>query len=168
MAQSTKVADDLAGMTLVQDVVAIRSDVGLERDPSATPGQASLRGLDVAELEAFRNAGWEFIAAASETLGERRRVYRGKDGRLMIDSGQLSVRFVPDTADGVIEGILSEHGLAAGRKLGFAPKLLNVGRKEGGQASSDAIDTARKLAAHPEVEYAEPVMIEHLGGRGAR
>jgi hypothetical protein len=166
MGQREKVAADLAGMTRIDGLIAVRP---VSRDlAGAAAAESAVAGVDAAEVKDFRGAGWDFVPASRARQGGEHPVYRGSDGRLLIDSGQLSVRFAPNTADGVVENILHEHGLAVGRKLGFGPKLFNVRQQEKGSAPVDSVGVARELAAHPEVEYAEPVMIESLGGRGTR
>jgi hypothetical protein len=163
MGQRPGVAGHIAGLKEMTDVVAIPPT---KRSTAAATPVAS--EVSPSELEAFRDAGWEFVpATADESIGARR-VYRGNDGRLVIDGGQVSVRFAPDTTDRVVEQILSTHGLTIGRKHGFGPKLFDVTKSDDRESPINAVDVAKELAGHPEVEYAEPVLIETIPGRGHR
>lgn len=148
---------------LISELVAV--------PPSATEGSAAgvpdpevkfETGQLAEDAEAFRQAGWRFVApdpAHSDSL----KVYAGVDGRLGVVGNSLNVKFSPQLSSEQIGKVLTDNGLKVRRSMGFAKNLLMV---EAPRASDDdPFERAHRLATHPDVEFAEPIVVEKLGSR---
>jgi hypothetical protein len=62
----------------------------------------------------------------------------------------------------MVEDILNRHGLSIRRDMGFAPNLFLVAGTQG-----DIMSKVESLNQLKNVEYAEPVLIEAIKGRGS-
>lgn len=161
----------------LDDVMAMRTAEVPSDEPLAdvTPpsvvadvAQAPLVPHDV---NAFRRAGWMLVPAAQadaiETAGAARetppaRVYRDpQQGRLMIGTNRLTVKFKDGVAKADARTGLEQAGLTILRDLGFAKNLFEV---EVG-AGRDPLELSVELQQRDDVDYAEPEMIEHLPSR---
>lgn len=167
----------------VKGVVAIPPEA--ERTPQQMP---SARKLSGEQLEAFQRAGWTFVATEEfdpsqadsdpdvlegitcESDGEPvrseamssihpRRVYRNAAGNIVIEGASLVVKFIADISRERIQELLAEFGLEVQRALPFAGNGYKV-RPSSEAASNDLVETADRLQARPEVEYAEPANVE--------
>ena len=126
-------------------------------------------GIVASDVNAFRRAGWLIVgtdqadAISDVPAGEDSApVFRDiKQGRLLIGTHRLTVKFKSDISTEEAERRLTEQGLTILRPLTFARNLYQV--QVG--AGQDAIDVAATLHDDAAVEYAEPEMIEHLPSR---
>lgn len=117
--------------------------------------------LDHKEALAFEEAGWKFAKTKNDP--DSANVVVDTDGRLKIVSDALNVRFEPSIARSDVDSILGIYGLSVRRDLGFAPNLFLVTGK-----TANVVNVAKELNSLDKVVYAEPVLIEALGGRGGR
>jgi thermitase len=126
-------------------------------------------GIVASDVNAFRRAGWLIVAAAqADAIGD---VPAGEDsapvfrdhtqGRLLIGTHRLTVKFKGEISAEEAERRLGEQGLRILRPLAFAKNLYQVQVGVG----QDALDIAATLQNDAAVEYAEPEMIEHLPSR---
>lgn len=138
--------------------------------PSDTPGKADAAfGKDAfgtaalaADAASFEQAGWQFLPAG-DAGDAAYKVYSGDDGRLAVIGNSFNVKFGAGVSPPEIEALLAENGLRKRRSLGFAKNLVMV--EASGDAARDPYALADKLAAHPQVEFAEPVVVENIGKR---
>lgn len=163
--EATRLAQ-LDALKRVEGVCAVPPDTRGQAARDEAVGLAVSDALVPGEVDEFLNAGWAFVDEAHRTSGNLRHVYRDGDGQLKIDSGSLNVRFVEEVSTEEIAKLLNAHHLSIKRQLKFAPNLFTVGT-EAGADGSDAVDAARRLSSLEAVKYAEPVLIESLGGRTA-
>ena len=128
---------------------------------------------DIAALEAFRSVGWHFLEhkEASRLRDEAQRiepgatvarVYRGPSGRLVIGTNLLSVKLSEEIDDKSAQELLGSLGLKVLRGMGFSPNLFEVEVTDG----RDAVEAACEIGNLEAVDYAEPVLIERIEGRG--
>ena len=122
---------------------------------------AAETGVDPADAMAFEKAGWTFVrpSLAGETEGNYDLVI-DVDGHLKVVGHALTVKFDPALSRGVAESILNQYGLSISRQLGFSPNLFVVIG-----AQDDIMSKARLLNQQSSIIYAEPMLIEPIGGR---
>lgn len=120
----------------------------------------------------FEAAGWVFAPNQETTLEAARLltsespesvvrpVLRGANGELFVASTQLTVRFKPRRQLSSIVDSLRDQGLRIRRALGFAKNLFEVS-----VSSGESLTAAGEMRGETGVEYAEPQLIRHLGGR---
>jgi hypothetical protein len=135
----------------------------VENGPGRAPQAVLMLPRD--DVDNFTRAGWAFVESTSRVNQTGARpVFKDSDGHLKIDSGNLNVRFAGEASVPEIESLLKDHGLLIRRQLGFAPNLYTVGPSQA-DAVTDSVEIAKLLTTSQKVEYAEPVLIEALGGR---
>lgn len=115
----------------------------------------------LADVADFCGSGWSFTTDPSQGY----EVYKQAD-RLFVVGDTLNLKFTPETSPAEIEELLGRHNLQKKRSLGFAANLMTVRQRiKGGE---DALALTRRLSNDPRVEFAEPVIVESMGGRGRR
>lgn len=163
------------------------------------PSEADLAGklsgnkeLAGDQLDAFRDAGWHFIATADfeppsgeagsvqfreidttaadagmqPEAGQKeahpRRVYQDGAGHVVIEGAAIVAKFEPSTNSAQVQELLDSYDLEVKRNLGFVPNGFQVVPKYPGV---DLLDIATRLENESGVEYAEPATIEIMQNR---
>ena len=162
----------------LDDVVAMpvpegQADVpaGAAPEPAALADAVKTTPMAGHDAEAFRRAGWMIVetpqadalaGAAGQPDADSSPVFRdAQQGRLLIGTRLVTVKFKPDVPEATATQRLADSGLTVLRRLGFAKNLFQAEA----QAGKDPLDVAAALQESADVEYAEPEMIEHLPGR---
>lgn len=111
------------------------------RCPAAEP-VLETHGLCVAQRRDAAGPGWPVVR------------YRG--GPMLVLTGEVGVQFRPRTTPSAMSRLFDEGGLEVTRSYGDAPRFFVVSTPSG----QDPFDVARRLAKQPEIEWAEPSMLE--------
>jgi hypothetical protein len=147
----------------VGDLFAVRTglvtkSLGPEAVVKAVPG------LSKPAVDAFRDAGWEFVRSPEPPPGlPAAKLYVKSGGRPVLGTNRLTVKLTPDLKPADAEALLARHGGKVIDRLKFAPNLYQVAVDP--PAGKDALDVASELTAEPSVEFAEPEFLEVLGRR---
>jgi hypothetical protein len=142
------------------DLAAVRSERGTGRVKMATKAlDAVAPEVPLPQLRAFEDAGWAFVPRARAAGGAK--VYLKSGGRVALGTNRLTVRVAGKRSEEEARELLARHGLTVVERLKFAPNLYVVEVPAG----QDALEAAERLTASGDVEFAEPVLIEHLPGR---
>jgi len=147
----------------VGDLFAVRTglvtkSLGPEAVVKAVPG------LSKPAVDAFRDAGWEFVRSPEPPAGlPAAKLYVKSGGRPVLGTNRLTVKLTPDLTPADAEALLARHGGKVIDRLKFAPNLYQVAVNP--PAGKDALDVASELTADPAVEFAEPEFVEVLSRR---
>lgn len=112
----------------------------------------------LSDLAPFIRSGWQF-----EEKGSGLPVYRGGNGRIYIGGDTMNVKFSDTASAGDIDALLKRFHLAKRRSLGFATNLMTVTMD--GDRHDDPFQLSKAMASDPAIDFAEPVLIEDIGGR---
>lgn len=136
---------------------------------------------EMPEFEPFREAGWQLavadhlrgpdeagllgVVAGPQSLEpeEVHRIYRDRDGRLMLGANRLTIRLADSLSADEAEAWLNEHGFRVLDRLVFAPNLIQVAVPSG----LHEVELAAALADEGVVVYAEPEFVERLSNRSS-
>jgi hypothetical protein len=159
VAQDARVAARLSSLKRVASVAAVRAqNTGSVR---AQP-PAELRASDVAALHA---AGWDIRPTSSRAPSTTERaVFHGADGRVLVDTGSVTVRFADSASRDDIDGLLARHGYRVSRRLAMAPNLFTAAPCPDAKTAVGP-DVARALGEEAIVQFAEPAFTEVIGPR---
>lgn len=119
-------------------------------------------GLSKPAVDAFRDAGWEFVRSPAGAPAARR-LYVKSGGRPVLGTDRLTVKLADDLKPAEAEALLARHGGRVVERLKMAPNLYQVAVEPA--ADRDALDVAGELTAEKSVEFAEPEFLEAIGGR---
>ena len=142
----------------ITDWTAIRGHDEIKSAESATVEELGDAGL-LTQIRSLEQAGWTIVPRRQGAEGAR--VYLHNNGSLALGTNRLSVRLADDLSEQQAVDWLQQQGLEVVDQLKFAKNLFVVA----GDLVSDPLETARTLAAMSQVVYAEPLLIESLGGR---
>ena len=147
----------------VGDLFAVRTGLVTKALASDAVVKA-VPGLSKPAVDAFRDAGWEFVRSPEPpTEAPSARLYVKSGGRPILGTNRLTVKLTPDLKPADAEALLARHGGKVIERLTFAPNLYQVAVDP--PAGKDALDVAGELTAEPSVEFAEPEFLEVLGRR---
>ena len=118
-------------------------------------------GLSKPAVDAFRDAGWEFVRSPAGAPAAR--LYVKSGGRPVLGTDRLTVKLADDLTPADAEALLARHGGRVVERLKMAPNLYQVAVEP--EADKDALDVAGELTAEEAVEFAEPEFLEAIGGR---
>ena len=169
MGQLEKVAKSIRQMTEIEGIAAVPPSEAVKMAADQVPlSSPALDKSTAADAKLFQQAGWCFVAVANERrTGGQHKLFKGGDGRLMIESGRLNVKFDSKTGEKKIGAILQAHGLSIRRKYGFGGNLFRV-ESSHAASSPDAVELAKQLSENDLVIYAEPELIEAIPQRETR
>ncbi len=166
--------DDIIAAQTPPDDAGAREEARGLGDALAT--EASALATTEEQTAAFHKAGWSFLRgkdAAIEAVRTSRarsqfprqadvgEVFRDAAGRIMVNAGELTVKFDPEHDDNYCRAILADVGGEVVRPLRFSKNLYEVRAVEG----ANAIALSNALDSRDDVSYAEPTMIEHIPER---
>ncbi|HSJ48092.1 MAG TPA: S8 family serine peptidase [Gammaproteobacteria bacterium] len=163
--------EELEGVVAIMPVARGRAAEEVARDF----GRMAKAPADVDENEwrAFATAGWVLVrpsAEVSRALEARaavdgaeavQRVFRHPSGRILLDTGRLSIRLRATLSEDQARAALEAADLDVVNRLKFAPNLFEVRVRPG----RDALQASLELAGQGDFEYAEPQFIEHIPER---
>jgi hypothetical protein len=137
---------------------------------TSDPGESYLSAHNVApeQVKAFKDAGWVFherIPAERAARTSQARVYVKEGGRLVLGTKMLIAQFPENPGEDEVNGLLAPFGCHVARRLSFAPGLFEVAVEE---EDADGVEVAERLSKSGWVNFAEPELIEPLGGRSSR
>ncbi len=172
----------------LEDAIAIRpkSEVRaeataaqtLKRFNTATASDDSAGGkfglsLPASDRKLFERAGWLFAEPQAELVNAAatreavqsadavRPVFVDRGGNTLIGTDIVTVQLPAEMASKDAIATLKEHGLLQVRRLQFAPNLFETRLKVGGRFQ----EVINHLQDTPIFRFAEPVMLEAVGGR---
>ncbi len=96
------------------------------------------------------------VAPRNDAWGFGWPVVRYHKGPLLVLTGEVGVQFGPRTPSSSVARVLDDRGLTVSRRYGSDPRFFVVSTPEG----KDPFAVAAALAAHRQVKWAEPAMLE--------
>ncbi|MEM7077522.1 MAG: hypothetical protein AAF513_02735 [Pseudomonadota bacterium] len=117
--------------------------------------------------DTFRASGWRFFKGDADICDPKksaRRVYATKAGEVMIEGSSMTVKFADDVSQTNAQAVLSSYGLEVKRSLGFMNNGFQ-GTRSAESADLNMVEAASRLDENPQVEFAEPGMIEPMANR---
>jgi hypothetical protein len=142
------------------DVVAVRAPTAALSVYESSP---AVQALPEADRKAFQRAGWSFVpttALNERVITDARPVFLSR-GRLLVDGRRLTVKWDDQRSEGEATEAIERTGLKIVGPLRFATNLFEVEVP----ADRDSIAAASQLCALSGCRFAEPVMLQELGGR---
>lgn len=139
----------------IPDAVAVRG----------VASTAKLSGLD--GQDAFERGGWSFLrkselATAARPGSAVARVFRKRNtGQLVLNLNRATIKFKSGIARDEIERTLTAHGAEDIRPLPIADNLFAFVLS----SDRDVFATVTELSELPDVEFAEPDLVEAIGAR---
>lgn len=159
--EKAAVGNKLDNLRVLDGVRAVEPGAFVSRgDQAPANAMAVERGLNVSDATALESAGWTFVKSSGSGDAAGHDVVVDPDGHLKILSHALNVKFDPSLDSATIDGILSSMGLTIRRKMGFAPNLFLVSAR-----TDNPLSVVKSLNSIDQVLYAEPVLVEAIGGR---
>jgi hypothetical protein len=123
--------------------------------------------VSLPEVRAFEDAGWVFVPAVrskeSPAGDTRAKVFVKQGGRLALSTNRLVVQFDGAPSREEADERLRPYGCRVIAALDFAPGLFRV--EVGDEAKGDTLDVANELVSSGVCKFAEPELIEAVGGR---
>lgn len=123
--------------------------------------------VSLPQVRAFEDAGWVFVRnldpvdISAEVPHAKVFVKRG--GRLALDTNRLVVQLNGDFSQQQAAEILQPYGCRVLNELGFAPSLFRVELTS--LTHGDTLDVANSLTVSGVCKFAEPELLEVVGGR---
>ncbi|MBM3456978.1 MAG: hypothetical protein FJX77_00365 [Armatimonadetes bacterium] len=149
------------------DLVALRPPGEQEKRAAGRIPEAMAAEVPEAQVRAFERAGWVFqerdARDETPTGSSRATVFVKPGGRLALGTNTLTVQLQGDPSDEEAAAILKPFGVELLQRLKFAPGLFRAAVMDG--ARGDTVDLANELVETGIVRFAEPELIEGLGGR---
>lgn len=125
------------------------------------------------QLRVFSEAGWVFIKPNMETIrgldnskfdfpgiDQSSKVYRDENDTIFIGTRRINLKLKPSLSLKDAHSFIENHQLTIMGQQKFAPNLFEVETNE-----PDTINVVNGLSSHPDVVYAEPLMLSHIPGR---
>jgi hypothetical protein len=125
------------------------------------------------QQEIFEKAGYVFIKPNENTrslLDSRARrselpntgsVFVDKEGVIKVGTGRLTIKFKPDVSKNEIDALVQQKNLKIIRELRFADSLYEIEVQD----MADPLDLSVQLHNNEKIEYAEPILNEHIPQR---
>jgi hypothetical protein len=117
------------------------------------------------DLRAFEDAGWQFHEKPAEPPENavQAKVFIKPRRRLALSTNRLTVKLPDDPSEEQANAVLQPFGCRVEERFTFAPGLFQIILTD--QAQGDSVEVANQLTDSGSVEFAEPVLIEAIGGR---
>lgn len=155
-----RVRDKQVHLRELTDVVAVRSTSAGDRGMVAPETLKRIAPkADLSQIRALERSGWTLVPRERATDGAK--VYLKSGDRVVLGTNRVTALVSPNYSEEEAKSLLERQGLQVVQRLKFAPNLFVATIPD----DVDPLKEVLRLSSLDGVEFAEPEMIESIGGR---